>query len=1227
MSIDLELHTVDLDKGTSTEVSAVDGATGIDLVPSKFGVEGHKKEYSIIGDGLYAQVSAESAPQWLLSIIDEVLAVNLANGLTSLDDAVAAINTALGELDIAKNQYQELINIEATIDSIITSRLTTLNATVGTNSASIVTLDSTKVTADQALAIAADHLSSELLDGDVSAALTTLESTLTTPITANADSISVLSTSINDPSIGLTATASAMDHMQSYVGLVKGTPDGTGLLADVAILQKQNDGVIETTTGTYDVMLGVENPNNSTGNDELIETAEPYASWKSADVASGTEEERARHVGDVYIQYTSGDTGYKTYDRAYKFVKTVVDSTSPFATDSEGYTWALITDTDAQNAYVAALNALDLADDKRRVFVVQPTAPYDVGDLWLVDALTEVPNLFPAVEVGDILRCTESKTGTGTYESNDWVRADNYRASLNAVQDDLDTWRNGDYSDFVLDIQGQVDGKAESYYIENMPHPEGSNSDYSVWVGDLWKKPGDNTEYIYQLVGGIYKWVKTDVPDIVYDTIDTKKTIYTGNDVPIPSLPDKLEENDMWIVGSTPSNSSYDKEEVYVWNGSSWVKPLRYTDDTAVTILQNGLSDGTVAVDLSSATIDGTTPLDTFVANQIDDQVVVFSGTDVSSQTGMKADDIYIEKTTEASSSGVVVDVLNTYRYTGSSWTKIGNNSNLTGLADLADGKRTVFAGTTIPSGAEERDLWIPEADVSGYIQGEIYQYKGTSWTLATKYSSEIDSINTDLSQKELELANLDGKIDAEEQARILAVSAEEQARIDAIQERVLEDARLDGVISAEEQARIDAVNDVSDAYKEYSRIVTLAISDGVLTTAEQATISAAQAAVNAAKDRLQDIADTAEENLGNFVDQVYTPKITTLENQIDGKVDIYYQNTAPYPNGTNDANKNGDLWYDLDDKLLYVYQNSITTWSLVEDQTAINAVTDAATAQATADGKITTYYGTKASTVGEAVGDLLVASDEDNKLYRWDGATWIDSQDKGIVANAQAITDLDATVNDPVTGTIASAVNSLEQSVNSSIVDGLASVESKFAYDSTLNINGNYYNSGFGLNSSLIDPGSGIPVGESEFWINADKFRFTNTGQTGTATPFSIDAGGAVPNVTFNGLVTFGNSQTGTVDEAITASIETKGVATEAFAEAQVATVTDNIYYPGTTEINGGAIRTGTVSANTLHGGVLYLDGLAPFTPSPGFSGSVGDSNGIRVYNNGIARVRIGKL
>jgi len=232
MSIDLELHTVDLDKGTSTEVSAVDGATGIDLVPSKFGVEGHKKEYSIIGDGLYAQVSAESAPQWLLSIIDEVLAVNLANGLTSLDDAVAAINTALGELDIAKNQYQELINIEATIDSIITSRLTTLNATVGTNSASIVTLDSTKVTADQALAIAADHLSSELLDGDVSAALTTLESTLTTPITANADSISVLSTSINDPSIGLTATASAMDHMQSYVGIDEaGASTGVGLSA------------------------------------------------------------------------------------------------------------------------------------------------------------------------------------------------------------------------------------------------------------------------------------------------------------------------------------------------------------------------------------------------------------------------------------------------------------------------------------------------------------------------------------------------------------------------------------------------------------------------------------------------------------------------------------------------------------------------------------------------------------------------------------------------------------------------------------------------------------------------------------------------------------------------------------------------------------------------------------------------------------------------------------
>lgn len=56
-------------------------------------------------------------------------------------------------------------------------------------------------------------------------------------------------------------------------------------------------------------------------------------------------------------------------------------------------------------------------------------------------------------------------------------------------------------------------------------------------------------------------------------------------------------------------------------------------------------------------------------------------------------------------------------------------------------------------------------------------------------------------------------------------------------------------------------------------------------------------------------------------------------------------------------------------------------------------------------------------------------------------------------------------------------------------------SVEAKFAYNSVLNINGVYYNSGFGLTSSATSGGgTALNPYNSEFWIQADKFRVKGT-------------------------------------------------------------------------------------------------------------------------------------
>jgi hypothetical protein len=72
---------------------------------------------------------------------------------------------------------------------------------------------------------------------------------------------------------------------------------------------------------------------------------------------------KQNHVGDTYYDMTSGTT--------YKFL--FLDP---------GYGWEEFFDSGVTAALEAAAAAQDTADGKRRVFTIEPTPPYDVGDLW-----------------------------------------------------------------------------------------------------------------------------------------------------------------------------------------------------------------------------------------------------------------------------------------------------------------------------------------------------------------------------------------------------------------------------------------------------------------------------------------------------------------------------------------------------------------------------------------------------------------------------------------------------------------------------------------------------------------------------------------------------------------------------------------------------------------------------------------------------------------------------
>lgn len=369
-SVELDITSHELTQKTNEVVVSADTALEI---------SGLKKEYSIVGDSLYAGVSSDSPPQWLANIIDNVVNSLIGQKLTALDTAMNSINASLRELEIAKNQYQQLINIEETIDGVLVSKLETLNATVQQNSASIIDLDVVKTTADEALAITINHLNSEINNGEISSLITQLNTTIANNELAAAESINQLEAVYNENE------STVRQILSSETGAYTIEDNAiVNLVQNVTLLQKQTDGLINTYANTYDVMLGIENPNNNTDNDQLVTTVEPYASWVAEDTLNGNENVRLAHIGDVYIKYALNSNSTKEYIASYKFVKVTPDTTSPYSTDPEGYTWIKVIDQVAQDAYMQALNAYALADGKvTNYYAIRGTTAPATDKFWM----------------------------------------------------------------------------------------------------------------------------------------------------------------------------------------------------------------------------------------------------------------------------------------------------------------------------------------------------------------------------------------------------------------------------------------------------------------------------------------------------------------------------------------------------------------------------------------------------------------------------------------------------------------------------------------------------------------------------------------------------------------------------------------------------------------------------------------------------------------------------
>ena len=122
------------------------------------------------------------------------------------------------------------------------------------------------------------------------------------------------------------------------------------------------------------------------------------------------------------------------------------------------------------------------------------------------------------------------------------------------------------------------------------------------------------------------------------------------------------------------------------------------------------------------------------------------------------------------------------------------------------------------------------------------------------------------------------------------------------------------------------------------------------------------------------------------------------LKALIDGTVVVKGSITISNPEDIDGSTITNDSSWTNDDTADTAITNAATAQTAADDaqSDASTAITNAATAQGTADGKVTTFYQDGEPTA-EGEGDLWVDTNDGNKLYRWSGSSWTEVQDDDI--------------------------------------------------------------------------------------------------------------------------------------------------------------------------------------------------------------------------------------
>lgn len=525
--------------------------------------------------------------------------------------------------------------------------------------------------------------------------------------------------------------------------------------------------------------------------------------------------------------------------------------------------------------------------------------------------------------------------------------------------------------------QVTADGKINTFFAADAPTADG--------VGDLWIET-DNNNHLYRWSGS--SWVDIHDPDIAQAIADaaTAQSTADGKIVSFyqTGAPTAEGVGDLWI-------DTDDGNKLYRWNGSSWLA----VQDAAIAAAQADASQAITdaanaqsAADAAQGTADG--KVTTFFA--------------AAAPTAEGVGDLWIETDNNN----------HLWRWSGAAWVDIHDPDIAQAITDAAtaqataDGKIVTFYQAAQPTATSVGDLWVDTDDGN-----KLYRWSGTTWESAQ--DSAIAAAQADASQAITDAANAQSAADAAQataDGKVTTFFAAAAPAADgvgdlwietdnnnhlwrwsgtawvdihdpdiaqAITDAATAQATADGKIVSFYQAAQPTADGVGDLWVDTDDGNKLYRWDGAAwQSVQDASIAAAQA------DASQAITDAATAQAAADAAQATA----------DGKVVTFFSPTQPTADGV------GDLWIETDNNN-HLWRWNGTSWADAHDPDIAQAITDAATAQATADGKITTFYQAAAPTA-EGEGDYWIDTD-DGSTYRWNGSSWVSLQQWRVFAQTTA--------------------------------------------------------------------------------------------------------------------------------------------------------------------------------------------------------------------------------